>query len=391
MKKVMISLLGGRPLPNMSAILLLNPDILYVIASEDALGKEGNYEKLINALPNHLRPSQPLAVKPYTLKETIQQCMAIADQHSSSEVIVVSASEPKVMGFGAYDVVKQLREQGRNIDMCYVSREGLIWVFRDKDNINPITIPLKDYFTSYGWSIKSKPEPDERLYALTDLLVQELPISHDLIGILRDHDRGKGKRTITYKRCLDDQEFSLLRRIEELQLVSNVQRTNTETKWTINGDVEAKLLLTGAWLEAYVYRTAVQSRTVQGKPLFDECGWDVEDMNGKGEIDFAGIASGQLIIASCKTEDGIKRNWFEELHSKMEQLGKRMCSGIMVSSVSRRSRKEQDIATYEKWARERQIVLVMAEDLQLLEDILKKVVAVDLNAEPKHIPCYARI
>ncbi|GIW89754.1 MAG: hypothetical protein KatS3mg109_0186 [Pirellulaceae bacterium] len=391
MAKVMVSLLGGRPVPNMLAILHLKPDNLYVVVSEDSLRTGGNYEKLVNALPNRLRPSQPCPVKPYILKETSQQCRTIANQHPSDQIIIVSASEPKTMGFGAYDVVKDLREQGRDVDMCYLSREGLVWVFQDVNNVESVRIGLKDYFVSYGWDVTSKAEPDERFQKLVELLIGKLPISHRLLCILRSNDKGKGKRTIRCKTRLNDDEFSVLQEIEQLQIVSGIQQTNTETRWTINSDEEAKFLLTGDWLEFYIYQIASQLKTSQGAPLFDECGWGVEDTLGKGEIDFAGIFGGQMIIASCKTEDSIRRTWFEELHSKMEQLGKGMCSALMVSSVSRSSRTDKDLADYEKWARERQIVLVMAEDLTRLPDIFRKVVAGDENAEPKHIPCYARI
>lgn len=387
MAKVMVSLLGGRPVPNMLATLHLKPDYLYVVVSEDSLGKGGNYEKLVNALPNRLRPSQPRSVKPYILTETIQQCEAIANQHQSDQIIVVSASEPKTMGFGAYDVVKNLRAQVRDVDMCYLSREGLVWVFRDTNNVEPVRIGLKDYFASYGWNVTSKTEQvDTRFQKLVSLLVQYLPISHRLLCTLRSNDRGKGKRTIRYNKRLNDDEFSILQEIEPLQIVSDVQRTDTETRWTINSDEDAKFLLTGDWLEFYVYQIASQLSTAQGASLLDECGWGVEDTSGKGEIDFAGILGGQMIIASCKTEDSIKRTWFEELHSKMEQLGKGMCSALMVSS-----RTEKDLADCEKWAQERQIVLVMAEDLPQLPDILRKIVTGDKNAEPKRIPYYARI
>ncbi len=296
------------------------------------------------------------------------------------------------MGFGAYDVVKKLREQGRNIDMCYVSREGLVWVFRDDNNVEPVRIELKRYFASYGWNVKFKMgQVDKRFQDLVSLLIQDLPTSHRLLCTLRSNYEGKGKRTIIYNKRLDDDEFSILQEIGKLQIVSNVQQTNTQTIWTINSDEDAKFLLTGDWLEFYVYQIASLSTTIQCEPLFDECGWGIEDTSGKGEIDFAGIFGGQMIIASCKTEDSIKRTWFEELHSKMNQLGKGMCSALMVSSVPKGSRTEKDLTNYEKWARERQIVLVMAEDLPQLPDILRKIVTGDRNAEPKHIPYYARI
>jgi len=143
MAKVMVSLLGGRPVPNMIATLHLKPDCLYIVVSEDSLGEGGNYEKLINALPKHLRPSQPCAVKPYILEETVQRCEEIANQHPSDQIIVVTASEPKTMGFGAYNVVKKLRAQGRDIDMCYLSRDGLVWVFRETNYSGPHKLDTK--------------------------------------------------------------------------------------------------------------------------------------------------------------------------------------------------------------------------------------------------------
>lgn len=85
------------------------------------------------------------------------------------------------MGSGAYDVVKNLRTQGNNIDMCYVSREGLVWVFRETNNIEPVRIGLKDYFASDGWNVTSKPEPDEKFQSWVELLFQNARRSHSLL------------------------------------------------------------------------------------------------------------------------------------------------------------------------------------------------------------------
>jgi len=384
MTKVMISLLGGRPLPNVLAVLYLNPDHLYVVASEDSCMPNGNYDKFKSALPSKLKP-ESYSVAPYNLQETFNKCKEIADRHCNDYIIVVSASEPKMMSFGAYDFVKRSRERGRNIDMCYLSREGLVWIFQDKDKIEPVKIDLKSYFISYGWNVNSVETADERLEKLAPLLVKNIEIAHDLLKKLRRCDKGKGKRTNESE--LSDDEFILLEEIEKIGIVSNLQFSHNKVKWTISDD-GAQLLLTGAWLEFYIYQVASQLKDAQGKPLFDKCGWGIKDTSGKGEIDFAGIIGGQIVIASCKTEGEIKRAWFEELHSKMEQLGKGMCSGLLISSASR---KDKSMVDLDKWAKERQIILVTAEDLSRLPDILKKVIIGDRNAEPKDIPCYPRI
>ncbi len=342
----------------------------------------GNYDKFKSALPSKLK-LEKYSVAPYKLQETFNKCKEIADRHCNDCIIVVSASEPKVMSFGAYDFVRKSRERGRNIDMCYLSREGLVWILRDE--IEPVKIDLKSYFLSYGWDVEMKQIEDERLEKLTSLLVGQIEISHSLLRELRSSDMGKGKRTNKSK--LRNNEFILLQEVEKLGIVSNLQCSHDETKWTID-DSSARLLLKGDWLEFYVYQVATQLKDDQGKCLFDECGWGIQDKSGKGEIDFAGIVGGQIVIASCKTEGEIKRAWFEELHSKMEQLGRGMCSGLLVSSASRKDKSKDEL---DKWAKERQIILVTAEDLSRLSDILKKVVIGDRNAEPKDILCYPRI
>jgi len=222
-------------------------------------------------------------------------------------------------------------------------------------------------------------------------LYDRLPASHRLQHVVRSSSGGKGKRTIRCAQRLSEDEYALLKEIEALGILGNVRRDDKGVTWTIQPEEERGFLLGGHWLEYSVCRVARMSTGARSKLLFDRCAWGIEDTAGKGEIDFAGIFDGQMLIASCKTEDDIKRAWFEELHSRAEQLGKGMCSTMLVSTVSRRTRDETSQREYEKWARERQIVLVMAEDLAKLSAIFNKIVLADSKAEPQTIPCYPRI
>ncbi|MBE9055267.1 MULTISPECIES: DUF1887 family protein [Sphaerospermopsis] len=256
MVRVLISLLGGRPVPNILTALHIKPDYIYMIVSKDSLSSGGSYDKAISALPKNLQPSEPLAVRPYVLQDTIERCQEIAKNHSNDEIIINSASEPKTMTFGAYDFAKALNADGKKVDICYLSREGFIWAFRNTDKIESAKIGLQEYFASYGWDIRLKTLSDNYKFRnLVSLLTENMP----------------------------------------------------------------------------------------------------------------------------------------NLHSKAEQLGKGMCSTLLVSSVSKNKRTEKDLQEFERWARERQIVLVMAEDIPRMSDILKKIVTGDKELEPKNIPCYARI
>lgn len=245
MARVLISLLGGRPVPNILAVLHLKPDYLYIIVSEDSLQPGGSYEKAISALPDKLRPSQPLSVKPYVLKDTIECCRRIASEHSGDEIIVNSASEPKTMAFGAYDFAKTLKESGQNIDICYLSREGFIWAFRDDNTVESAKISLMEYFTSYGWNVDLKTKvSDSKFTELVSLLIENLPTSHSLLHVLRSSNRGTGKRTIKCKKLTEDQ-VSVLRKIENLQVVDDVKESEGTVSFTFKSDEDAQLILTG--------------------------------------------------------------------------------------------------------------------------------------------------
>jgi len=77
--------------------------------------------------------------------------------------------------------------------------------------------------------------------------------------------------------------------------------------------------------------------------------------------------------------------------SLAEQLGRGMSSTLLVSTISRRHRTKNDLQHYERWARERRIVLAFAEEIPKLPAILRKIVTADPKAEPLEIPCYPRI
>jgi hypothetical protein len=388
--KVLISLVGGRPLPNILISMHFAPDALYFVVSADSVGKGRDYEKTLQALPPHLQPRDRKVVKPYVMEESIKACMKFAELHPEAELIFNSTLGPKTMAFGMYEACKQLREAGRQADVCYLGGgDRLIWVYAGGEE--QVKIGLEEYFQSYGWSRKPQADvPTERLKDLADLLVKNIMTAPQLLTLMRNADRGKGKRTIHYKNQLPDAQCALLKDIEQLGFLLNVQCGDQATSWTIPDDEEGRLLLSGAWLEYHVYLTA-KSLVERGKSLFHECGWSIEDANNKGEVDFAGITGGQLVIASCKTEQSIERKWLEELYGRAEQLGKGMCSALFITTVSRASRSAKDLEEYTRWMQDRQVTILFAEDLSRLDLVLRKIVANDKSAEPQDVPLYPRI
>ncbi len=391
MKTVLISLVGGRPLPNIVLSQHVQPDNHYLIVSRDSVGAGRDYEKTLAALPPAFAPKDTFVVAPYDLHETIDACQKIFAQHPNDRIIINTTLGPKTMAFGAYDAGKTWHAQGADIEVCYLARDQLVCLFANQAD-QRVQIGLEAYCASYGWQGNWKTAPgDERLAHLAMLLSKNIECTMALLQILRSNDRGKGKRTCKSKEFIPEPEFGLLTSLEALGLVSNVRHEAQGTVWTILDQSAGELLLSGDWLEYLVYTHAGGLKLPSGAQLLSEYGWGLEDAHRKGEIDFAGLYQGQLIIASCKTRPELRREWFEELRAKMDQLGKGMCSGMLVSTISRASRKPTELADYQKWAQINQIVLVLAEDVPNLPAILRKVALVQADLDPPEIAVYPRI
>lgn len=254
MAKVLISLVGGRPLPNIIAALYFQPEYLYFIVSRDSRRSGGDYEKTIAALPQRLKSERDSTVNPYSLQDTIDHCRAIIQKHKEDEIIINATLGPKTMAFGAYEAAREFKQQGLNIEVCYLAPQGLVWVFREPHEPEPVKIGLKQYFNSYGWNVSCKNhDVTDNFRNLVQFMVANLPMS--FLTTFRKNSQGSGKKThkCSTKEIGDDK---ILRQFEELGFISNVRRDDQNAYWTINSSEDRELLIKGDWLEYYVYATA---------------------------------------------------------------------------------------------------------------------------------------
>jgi hypothetical protein len=378
-QRILISLVGGRPLPNVLIALHLNPAKIYFIVSQDSLDKV--YPQITGALPESY-PYENRVVDPYQVSDSRQKCQDIVQMHQEDEIIFDITAGTKPMAFGVYDCAREKKEQGLSVDISYLNREQLQSIF-DSTRLDSVTLSIQDYFKSYGWNINLN-QDDKQLKQVSSIFQENLDTVHELLRKLKAENRGKGKRKIGIRHSeniLSDKEINVLNLIPP-SIISNI----TKNSFTINGTQEGELIINGKWLEYLVYDIAQESK------LFDECAWGVEDTNRRGEIDFVGIKNGQLIIASCKTDQNLERRYFEEYHSKSVGLGNKMCSVLLITTISRESRDAKTLAKYESWSKEREVTLIMREDVARLVEIFKKIVN---NKEGipglEHIQIYSRI
>ena len=380
-------MIGGRPLPNILAVFYLKPDYHYIIASEDSVQDE----VATNSLPAKYQPTiKPIKVKPYQPEETYNAIQSIVSKHNQDEIIIISGSEPKSMTLGAYNYFLYRRKEVYSMQFAYIAREGLLWI-DDLKSSGPyqLTIGLKDYFNSYGWNIKWKEKLPDEFDKIASLLKDDIKTSCNLLFAIKNPISTKDKYFIPMYLKTDSSEFKLL---ENIAQVTNalIEKENQQNhiKFIINNK-EYLDFLTGKWLEYVVWQEASSLN------MFDECGWGIEDQNKRsdklGEIDFAGVFSGQLIIASCKTKKRLERTDFEEIDSRRQQLGGKMCSPMLITTILKNDLSETKITQLKKWTDSREIVLVMGENLKHLNKILIKIIKQDKNLPPDDIPCFRRI
>lgn len=392
-KTIMISLLGGRPVPNVQAALHLRPSQVYFVASRDSVKPGGNYQKAVQALPDSMKPEQPLrAVDPYSMRETQDACAALADQHPDDDIVLVLASEPKMMALGGYEFARATPR----VRLCNVVPGRLIWLPEGK--VEPMTLDLKDYFAIYGWSVDwTAAHMDESTLPqkwnnLLDVIGEHLEAACELFAHMRvaaQQVKSEFPRQHFCARCLSETESAILEVVHQNGLLNDLTFNQSGIQWkSVTGSDLKSAVLTGDWLEAYVFREALRSGA------FQACAWNVQDTTlhksnvsqDTRQLDFVGIRNGQLVAASCKTNLKLTREFFEEIRARADQLGKGMCSPMLIGAARRDSGTE-----LERWAAETEVTLVTRADLPQIRAILSKIMDGKPDAHPKHITIYPRV
>ncbi|MCS7060280.1 MAG: DUF1887 family CARF protein [Anaerolineae bacterium] len=385
-QKIMISLLGGRPVPNIQAALHLKPERVYFVASADSIGPGGNYQKALGGLPDAMKPDQPLrAVQPYSMRETQAACAALVAQHPDDDIVLVLASEPKMMSLGAYEFARQRS----NVRVCNVTRDGLVWLSNEQKE--PMKISLCDYFAAYGWQVDWSAAHTQEValkpyQEVLNAVEQHLSVACDLFTQMRVAAQQANQNRTGQRRCacaLGEEARALLQAVRNAGWLSNLQFDQSYISWSApQRDDLNSFVLSGEWLEALVFRTAVRAGQ------FDACAWNIRETQQQQhtrQLDFVGIRSGEMVIASCKVGNRLERTFFEEIRARADQLGKTMCSPMLISTADNVS----DDAT--RWGRETEVVLVTRKDLPGLDKIFRKVIDGKQDADPKHISVYPRM
>jgi len=383
-KRALLILIGGRQVPNVLAAQALRPDIIFPIASHEAMRKGREWEKVSPILrqlcPDGVRA--PVVVDAYDPRETYVAALRSLLEEGASEWVFNVTCGSKVMGFGAYDAA--LPEYlPTPVSIWYLdtaTRRVVVLKGRAPDS-DLFRLTVADYFAAYGrQAVGANPTPAEVVFAR--LIARDVRAAATL---------ARGVRNAKRKDAL----LSFLAPVKNLPALMKAARTAGYVRnfklgaeanrpgYGLARDCEVeeapgKSLLkfvTGDWLEIYAWWAAGEAG------CFDDtrCGLEIPDNAVSNELDLAATRAATLMVAECKTDDRdfkeIKENgYIEKLHSIAGLVGGNFVGRLFITG-QRAPKDAPGLRSYNAFceqARARQVVVVTGDQLKDLPGILRR-------------------
>lgn len=384
--KVRILVMGGRFAPHLLGIVAEPPDIVEMIISKDTQAKllEPARDTLKHIAGLQIS-DKPLAISAYNLREAREACRKIVNQYPVAEITFDATSAPKIPGYAAMDIARELDHRLIYVD----SSNGRIITLApvtDESDVD-IRIDLESYLRCFGRRSELTFDPQQLSVSpatageAATYLAQGNETAVQALEILRKSGQGKGKRTIPFKKTkpVSAPVFSVLQGVANFGLIRNLQQAEDgRVSYTIENEHDYKFL-EGNWLEFYVYLQAQDCREENKEPLFNDVKMSVEiPSNGaRKEIDVACMVHGQLLLVSCKAgSKPFRTEYLDELRAVSDLVGGDFTTRIFVTNaLPPEENKNQLFDTYDKFlqqAKDRKTVVVTGDKLCQISTILKK-------------------
>jgi hypothetical protein len=388
-ERVMVLLVGGRPVPNVAGVLRYRPQRVAWLASEDALETYRLTRQVLERVPG-LVLEEPRVVPAYDLEANRAACEALVQDLREAEVVFNLTCGTKVMALAAYEVAGRHGHTSLYLDTAGGQDVVLCGSPVELAPPDPAVtgslaaigqVDVVTYLAVYGRQVvlerllEQLPVPEDRAVALAQELVAVGPgASGELNWILHHHPEREPLAIRTRNnRPLRGELVLLLQRLRDERWISDlVMHASGRLAFYIVSNT-ARRFLSGAWLEAYVYQQARNSN------LFDDClmGLNMPGGGVTNEVDVAAIRSGRLLVCSCKTGQRVFQDTAEldKLRAVTGMIGGRYVAKLLVTNQGVPPQRSRAFRSYKNWkaqAAQRQIVVVTGEQLAELVHVLAK-------------------
>ena len=372
-KKALLVVAGGRALPDVIALFCVQPELLVFLTSEEGWHAEEVFESIAQSVPTCKNIFPIRNVSAYNFEAGKRACEQVCESYPEAEWewIFAIGSGPKITCIAAYEVARQKGIPCLYIDTVHEKVVSLVkeYAGQEKDLFHLdipryMKIQRRTYRENKGTTAAYRSTVEQWGH-----MARELALSPDTVHFtftLRKKDR-KESDPVTLPSELATSP--LLQTLEKTYNLIEIKPDSAGTLiCTFTSSEAAHFLSTGDWLEIYVWHEAKLAHFV------DDCQWGyrVLDGNAENELDLAVTYKAQLIIGECKTDYNPfkdKRKYLESLDSTANLLG-----GLYVTRVfiTNQPKTREGYDSFKEQAEKRRIVVVTAEDLLYVGDILKR-------------------
>ncbi|GER89816.1 hypothetical protein KDW_39780 [Dictyobacter vulcani] len=369
-KTALLALTGGRCTPDILALQCIHPELVVILTSEEGYRDEATFVKFANNLPQHKIQLPTVHVESYDLDKVKQACLDICTQYPQTEwdwTFSISSC-PKILAFGAYEIAQQLE-----IPCVYIdSRHKKIISFIKGIGVSSESffhMSVDDYMEIFQRT-RDKTNYDEkyRAYVQAHSQIAKIMACSADTPLFSKYMRDKKAKEKVEIPDLFPATSPLLRELEHHGAIHTHVYTDGRIECQFTNAAMASFLGKGDWLEVYTWSE------VEKAGFADDNQWGYTlQSTAKNELDTVFTYDAQLIFTECKTDENPfkkkKASYLDAMNSKAEMLGRTYTTKVFVTNASKTL---DGYANFWEQAQLRQIVVVTAEDLPNIGEILKK-------------------
>lgn len=377
-KKALLVIAGGRGLPDFLALFCVRPHLVAILTSTEGWEDEQLFRDAVGSQPQFETLLPPQHVDSYDMEATRRICLQTCQPYPQStwEWTFSIGSCPKIMGIGAYEAAKDMGIPCIHMDVQHEKVVSLVKTFSPiPPNIFHFTVD--DYLQIYGREADVPPsrKRDRRQIETWGHIARTVALSP--VGALFTQQAfNKQVGAPIEFPSVSPQLLQLLKDLERYKSI-RVKSDKNGVQCTFTSKKFADFLGTGKWLEIYVWDEAKK------RGFADDYQWGYNVKNtshsmtiGEGkapnELDGLFMYKAQLILIECKTGKTAfkgEKHYLDILNDKSDMLGRSYVTKIFVTNENKTQSSYTDFA---KRAEVRKIVVVTAEDLPNIGQILEQ-------------------
>lgn len=250
MSHIHVCLVSDQPIPNLTTALQFNPDKVVLLVSKEMTEKA---EILGSVLGKRGFEIETISIDAYDINDVISVSESLINKCKSCEVTLNITGGTKIQTLGTFQAFYT-----REKSIYYVDTKNnqILKLFPESEQAEyPITIsiPIRDYLATYGFSVNACLQNDSPVYKrkdLTNYLAHIASRNDRTIGAinhaLHNYDK-KSPLPITVEMPKDDKLQQLLLTLDDVE-------KGKRDSISINSHGSLRYLK-GIWFEEYVYMT----------------------------------------------------------------------------------------------------------------------------------------